>query len=94
MPKQSDVPEILKRVGQMISEAGRRGIHLRLAGSRFDDDWLYIVVEPTTGGQRASEYAHFMTQIERELQKNGFDQILIVPAVPEHTGLVDVPPAG
>ena len=59
---------------------------------RFDDEWLYLVVEPTQPGQRASQQAHFMTEIERTLQKEGFDQVLLVPAIPEHAGLTNVPP--
>ena len=39
----------------------------------------------------ASKHAHLMTQIERRLFDEGYDQVLIVPAVPEHAGLVDVP---
>ncbi|MGC4006395.1 MAG: hypothetical protein QM811_26035 [Pirellulales bacterium] len=93
MPSNQDTPAILDRVRQLLSEGKAEGIHLRVTGSRFDDDWLYLVVEPTGIGERASQHAHFMTKIERTLQKEGFDQVLIVPAVPEHAGLIDVPPA-
>jgi hypothetical protein len=34
-----------------------------------------------------------MTEIERTLFKEGYDQVLLVPAVPEHAGLTDVPEA-
>jgi hypothetical protein len=67
---------------------------LRLAATRFDDGWLYLVVEPVQKGERASQHAHLMTEIERTLQKEGYEQVLLVPAVPEHAGLTDVPPAG
>jgi hypothetical protein len=67
---------------------------LRLAASRFDDGWLYLVVEPVQNGERASQHAHLMTEIERTLQKEGFEQVLLVPAVPAHAGLTEVPPAG
>lgn len=92
MPAEKDINSVTKRVQEMISGAKVRGVHLRLTGYRFDDGWLYLVVEPTQQGQRASQHAHFMTEIERTLQKEGFDQVLLVPAVPEHAGLTDVPP--
>jgi hypothetical protein len=92
MPKETEIVSVTKRVQEIIAKAKGRGIHLRLTGYRFDDGWLYLVVEPTQKGQRASEHAHFMTEIERTLEKEGFDQVLLVPAVPEHAGLTDVPP--
>ena len=92
MPNEQDKPAIVDRVEQLLSAAKARGIHLRLAASRFDDDWLYLVVEPTQQGERASQHAHLMTEVERTLQKEGYDQVLLVPAVPEHAGLTDVPP--
>ena len=92
MPIQQHKAAIIKRVQELLSNAKDQGIHLRLTGSRLDDEWLYMVVEPTKQGERASQHARFMTQIERTLQKEGFDQVLLVPAVPEHAGLTEVPP--
>ena len=34
---------------------------------------------------------HLMTEIERTLRAEGYDQVLLVPAVPEHAGLINVP---
>jgi hypothetical protein len=92
MPDDNDKVIIIKRVQDLLSAAKPRGIHLQLTGYRLDDGWLYLVVEPTQKGERASQHAHLMTEIERTLQKEGFDQVLLVPAVPEHAGLTDVPP--
>lgn len=92
MPNEQDKSAIVARVGQLLAAANTRGIHLRLAASRFDDGWLYLVVEPTQNGERASQHAHLMTEIERTLQKEGYEQVLLVPAVPEHAGLTDAPP--
>jgi len=94
MPIEQDKTLIISRVQELISAAQTRGIHLRLTGYRWDDGWLYLVVEPTQKGERASQHAHFMTEIERTLLKEGHDQVLLVPAVPEHAGLTDVPPPG
>ena len=75
---------------QLLAEAETQGVHLRLAAHRFDDGWLYLVVEPTQKGERASQHAHRMTQIERTLRGEGYDQVLLVPAVPEHADLMNV----
>ncbi len=91
MPAEKDIQTIIGRVRHLLSEAQGQGVHLRLTGYRFDDDWLYIVVEPTQPGERASQHAHLMTRIERTLHDEGHDQVLLVPAVPEHAGLTEVP---
>lgn len=91
MPAKEQVPTTVNRIQQMLVEAEAQGVHLRLTGQRFEDQWLYLVVEPTRPGERASQHAHFMTKVERTLHDQGYDQVLIVPAVPEHSGLIDVP---
>lgn len=91
MPAENDKPKIIARVKQLLAEAEAGGVHLNLAAHRFDDGWLYLVVTPTRTGERASQHAHRMTQIERTLRGEGYDQVLLVPAVPEHAGLIDVP---
>jgi hypothetical protein len=93
MPAEKDQQTIIDRVKNLLSEANADDIHLQLTASRFDDEWLYLVVTPTRQGERASKHAHFMTEVERKLQNEGYDQVLIVPAVPEHAGLIDVPDA-
>ncbi|MGN6506327.1 MAG: hypothetical protein ACTHM6_12270 [Tepidisphaeraceae bacterium] len=90
MPAEQDVPTIVARVKQLLTDAQTQGIHLRLSAYRLDDDWLYLVVEPIRPNERASQHAHFMTQTERTLLKEGYGQVLIVPAVPEHAGLTEV----
>jgi hypothetical protein len=92
MPNEQDITVVTNRVQELISAAKARGINLRLTGYRLDDGWLYLVVEPTLPGGRASQHAHFMTEIERTLQSEGHDQIMLVPAVPEHAGLMDLSP--
>ncbi len=90
MPAKQDIPTIVAKVRQMLSDVEAHGVHLKLAGQRFDDQWLYRVVEPTQAGERASQHAHTMTTIERTLRKEGYEQVLLVPVVPEHAGLMDV----
>jgi hypothetical protein len=90
MPAEQEKKVIVDRVRQLLADATAHGVHLQLTGSRFDDDWLYLVVAPTQKDERASQHAHLMTEIERTLLKEGYDQVLLVPAVPEHAGLNDV----
>jgi hypothetical protein len=61
--------------------AERYGIHLKVAGEKLDDDWLYVVGEPLRPGVRASDHASFMSKIERELRADGDDNVLMVPAL-------------
>lgn len=91
MPAEKDKQAVIDRIGQLLAGSYGHKPPLRLTGTHFDDDWLYVVVEPTGTGERASAYAHLMTKIERTLQQDGYDQVLLVPAVPEHAGLLDVP---
>ena len=91
MPDQSQVPDIVKNVRALFDAARSRGIFLKLAGKRLDDDWLYLVAEPARAGGDAVDYAKFMTEVERTLRKQGFDQVLLVPTVPDYDGLVAVP---
>ena len=91
MPAEKDKTVIVNRVRQLLFDAMADGVHLELTGARFDDEWLYLVVAPARKDERASKHAHLMTQIERRLFDEGYDQVLLVPAVPEHAGLVDLP---
>ena len=91
MPAEKDQKIIVDRVRQLLSDATARGVHLELTGSRYDDDWLYLVVAPARKDERASKHAHLMTQIERRLFDEGYDQVLLVPAVSEYAGLIDFP---
>jgi hypothetical protein len=81
MPTTQQVQEVVDKVRRRLLDAERDGIHLKVAGERFDDDWLYIVVVPTRPGVRASDHARLMTQIERELRQQGDDNVLLVPSL-------------
>ena len=91
MPNQHEPPVIVERVRTLLADERPRGVHLNVRAARVDDDWLYVVVTPERAGERASEHARLMTQIERTLRAEGDDQVLLVPSVPEHDGLDDVP---
>jgi len=81
MPTTQQITPIIEKVRQRLVEGEREGIHLKVVSQKLDDDWLYIVVVPSKPGVRASEYANFMSRIERELRAQGEDNVLLVPAL-------------
>ncbi len=83
MTTTQQVPDIVSRVRTRLVAAEQEGIHLRVAGEKLDDEWLYVVVVPAKPGVRASDHARLMSQIERELREQGDDQVLLVPALEE-----------
>ena len=81
MPTMDQTSAIVDKVRRRLADGERQGIHLKVTGDKLDDDWLYIVVVPSKPGVRASEYANFMSKIERELRADGHDNVLLVPAL-------------
>ena len=81
MPTTAQQSEIVDRVKTRLVDAEREGVRLKVSGYKLDDDWLYIVVETKQAGVRASDHANLMSKIERELRKDGIDQVLLVPAL-------------
>ncbi|RJP35784.1 MAG: hypothetical protein C4547_09030 [Phycisphaerales bacterium] len=81
MPTTTQQSDIVERVKSRLAEAEADGVHLKVTGYKLDDEWLYIVVEPAQAGVRASDHAELMSRIERELRKDGIDQVLLVPAL-------------
>jgi hypothetical protein len=81
MPTITQQSEIVDRVKARLADAERDGVYLKVSGYKLDDDWLYVVVEPAKDGVRASDHANLMSEIERELRKDGIDQVLLVPAL-------------
>jgi hypothetical protein len=81
MPTAEQVPAIVDKVRRRLAAAEVEGIHLRISGEKLDDDWLYVVVEPSAAGIRASEHAAFMAKVERDLRTAGDTNVLLVPAL-------------
>jgi hypothetical protein len=81
MPTTAQQSEIVDRVKARLAHAEGEGVYLKVSGYKLDDEWLYIVVEPAKEGIRASDHANLMSRIERELRKDGIDQVLLVPAL-------------
>ena len=78
---QQQVDQIIKKVESRLAAEEAKGVPLKVAGHKLDDDWLYVVVVPKQAGVRASDHARLMSRIERELRAEGDDQVLLVPAL-------------
>jgi len=78
---QQQATDIVNKVKQRLVEAEREHVHLKVTGHKLDDDWLYIVVVPSRPGVRASEYANYMSRVERELRAAGDENVLLVTAL-------------
>lgn len=78
---QQQAIDIVNKVRQRLADAEHEGVFLKVSGDKLDDDWLYIVVVPSRPGVRASEYANYMSKVERELRAAGDENVLLVPAL-------------
>jgi hypothetical protein len=77
MATAAQVNSIVSKIESMIAASGKP---LRVVGHHLDDTWLTVVI--TSGSNvRASEYADFMSEIERALRKDGYDEVVLVPAL-------------
>ncbi len=77
------IQEIISRVRSRLSQlAQEESVRLCVEeeGTTYEDDWLYILVEPDSDEVRASDYAEAMTKIEKELRADGIQHVLLVPA--------------
>ena len=83
MPDPNEVSGIVDKVRTRLAEAEREGVRLRVTGQTLDDDWLYVAVEPSEPGVRASDHARLMSRIERQLRAEGDNHVVLVPALEE-----------
>ena len=83
MPTEAQVPGIVEAVRSKLVDAAKRDVRLQVASHRLDDDWLYVVVTPTQPGERASDHARLMSEIEKDLRGEGIDHLLLVPTLGE-----------
>jgi predicted RNA polymerase sigma factor len=81
MPTTTQISDIVHKVRDELTAAEAEGIHPKVSGEKFDDDWLYIEVIPAKPGVRASDHAGLMARIECKLRAEGIDQVLLLPAL-------------
>ncbi len=53
------------------------------AGVQREDDWYYVVVEPSRNDIRSHDYSSRLAEAELDLQENEDLRILFVPALPD-----------
>lgn len=83
MPTKEQVPAIVAEVRRRLDDMEKQGVYLKIVSDKLDDGWLYVVVMPSRPGMRASDHARIMSQIEREMRKQGTDRLLLVPTLEE-----------
>lgn len=81
MKTDDQVSNVLDQVKKHLDTAAEENIRLNVDGHKLDDEWLYIVLTPSQPGMRASDHAELMAKIEKQLRKDGFDKVLLVPAI-------------
>jgi hypothetical protein len=81
VPTAAQVPKIVAEVKRRLNEVAKEGVRLQVVSDKLEDGWLYVVVTPSQPGQRASDHARVMSQIEREMRKEGTDRLLLVPTL-------------
>ena len=81
MPSEAEVAAIVADVRNRLAHAAKKGVHLRVVREKLEDDWLYVVVEPAQPGVRALDHAEAMSEIERELRRQGTEHVLLLPTL-------------
>jgi hypothetical protein len=79
-----DLNSVLQKVQEKLTAREQQsGVSLAVSreASRLEDEWLYVVVSPTRAGIRAYDYVSTLGQVERELKQEGFEHVLLVPAI-------------
>lgn len=82
MPSAVEVPEILGFIKQRLAEASDL-VRLEVTDDEMEDDYLYVVVTPAAVGIRASDHADLMSKIEGEVERNGWQNVYLVPTIHE-----------
>lgn len=78
-----DISLIVKKIVEKVEAARQQNIFLRVGAHKLDDEWLFVEIQPDKAGVRASEHALLMSRIEQELEAEGIDRVILVPALEE-----------
>jgi hypothetical protein len=86
----SNVSEILRKVREQIAvQDPDQRLDLEVGDDDFridhdeDGDWIYICVTPRKTGIRPYDYAEMLGKIEKNLNKQGHENVLLVPTLAE-----------
>ena len=84
MIDEAQIPAIADRARDLLAAGRQRGIRMELVDHQLDDGWLYLVIDASAPGGDAVDDATFMTEVERTLRREGHDQVLLIPSLPEY----------
>ena len=84
MLTETDVPTIAEKVRRRLADAEAEGVYLRLVSEKFEDEWLYLVVDTARPGVRAIDHSDTMGRIEHELRREGITNVLLVPTLEDY----------
>jgi hypothetical protein len=60
--------------------AHRFGLHVVEELTRTEDNWTYVIVQPTLPGIRAYDYAELLERVEQQIRKQESANVLVLPA--------------
>jgi hypothetical protein len=86
MITENDIPQVVQDVKDRLSRKSlERHLPLELEDRDYhlEDDWLLLSVTPTQEGVHPFLYAELLGEIEAELRKDGVDNVLLVPTLPD-----------
>ncbi len=76
--------QVIKIVERYLEPHQPRDYKLRVLpeGIRQDDDWWYVIVQPTSDRPRSYDYYDALSETEQDIQDNEHENILLVPVMP------------
>ena len=83
MTKQ-EIDRVIEDIQKLLDEKqASTGIQLEVSedACRQDDEWLYVVVSPAGKSVRAYDYVETLGEVEKQIQSQGLDHVLLVPAM-------------
>ena len=75
----------LKKETQLLldTECRDRDFKLKVSAEIQEDDWVYLVVEPTRTGVHSEDYVQIARTVESKLEEKFGGKVLLVPARPQ-----------
>jgi hypothetical protein len=65
------------------SHARGRRYHLKVEVIQPEGSWTYVVVAPERTGMRAYDYVDALNDVEDELRKRKYTNVILLPAIPD-----------
>ena len=84
-PEIHDAQSVSRVVEKYLSKYQPADYRLNVVrqGIRQDDDWWYVLIQPSNDNIRAFDYAGRLAEAEQDIQELEHLNILLVPVLPE-----------